>query len=1642
MIFLILNNDAYTTKRMRFAVDCTSNQVKLTIERRYGDNSEEESLTIFNPEHPSGNGVFTDPCCIASRSNTIVVSEVCTVAGQHTITLYDSNHDGWGSATTWSGVLIYINGVLIFDNTIPYSTEEVGDQTTTFMVHSYYNFGSTWKYSDSIDSSIINTWYKTVPTTWTSASTTTSLPIRSSITRYFITGYTIDSTLLNINTITVSLKTKSGYVLYVNGQEIVRHKMPTGSITGSTAATSAMDTNDIIKTVSIPHYVFQDTLALVVAVEVHQQSVSDNDNTFDMAITYINSNTNEGCAPSKFYSGSYTCNMADAEGSVCSYIADHIHTTIYTSNQQSSLIYTYTFPDGSYEFINQYMLRNSNIADNKHTWNIYGQKDDNQWIIISKKIQINWEQTNQIFKYNVNENRYVFKAIRLEITAQTTTNIISFTEFQVYSCSLPVLDTSLQYPSSSVTIEAGPFDVTITPTTDAYSTFTCTPSLPEGLILNENTGVITGYTSIVGTNVYTIRAVSISGYTSEFLLTINVLTCSPPSFLPIQITRISSTSAIYEQIDVYNELDVLIYRYSPSAEKGTFNTNLCIPTGTLRVVLSSTTGNGWYKTALMRFSLFLNNEPYIISTLSLMSGYSQTYLLNTNMYIPYGDMNWKYIQGSVPLDWYKPTFTSSNTWSSFDMNNKQNNVATSPLQLYRNEFSIADMNNYQGFEMKLRVRAGFILYVNGNELYRQFIEGDLNGSSSTTGGSVSTKWFTVSGPITSLHIGTNTIAIGILNNLNSNPSIIDFDCYLLPLLLSSITNRLEGATLTPSDTSYLAVENLFDNRLTTSWSVSVTPFRPVAITIALPENRAEYINKYCIYNGASSPSGDPSDWHLDASNDGSEYTTISTVTNTYYDSKYTAKCIYISNPKPWRYFKFNVTELAIKEQIRYFYSYSELLFTNEKIDYTSIPTFSVDPSFIQAYTNFAIPSIQVSSLFYNNFELHPSLPSPLEFDSSSCSIYGTYNGVIPRSQYTLTASTLQGQSVSTNIDIEIQRCLPPKVGINVLLYGDVYAIQQGLLIKHIDGTIILIVPVNTLQRASNNYYSFCIDRGLYNVSLFDSGGNSWNEGFVYIYTEYNEDIYRGTLYNYNKGFNSVLLPLGSEISSQISEWDYNQDVHSIPSNWIQTSYDSSFWPKSIPLLLPVTGSTTQYYRYLFTINTFENTNGYELNIYTEGGYIAYINGKEILRSNLPEGNKIGIETFAISNNTHPIATGISESYLKNTLIIGTNIICVEVHKGDVSTQGASFDASLFLLYNGIFRQHEGSIDGDILYEGTELDKLFDDDMSSTFISGPRCTNAWYSFTYKNRKEYINSYSIVTGPNCNSRHPTSWKLEGSNDNKNWILLHRVDNTVFTQYMQTNSYTFYNIESYTSYKYTALACDGKSLEEDNLGGEDTSNCNYSESTTNKGFQLNGIVLSSRMMVVSCQEQNGYIAGINNEYSYKSCPSYYEGRIQAKCINGKYQSDESFCVVSKPIGMAYNSPNIIVTKGIEFETIPQVQAAEYICSFKDISTIPEGISIDTNTGKIYGKTTSVFEQYENTVICQNTRGSTSVDIVIKSISNPNDLIWVYIVIAVIIIAIIAIVIICIMKRRSSKKNHTAIKSTTTIKNSKQEPTKTTKI
>lgn len=104
------------------------------------------------------------------------------------------------------------------------------------------------------------------------------------------------------------------------------------------------------------------------------------------------------------------------------------------------------------------------------------------------------------------------------------------------------------------------------------------------------------------------------------------------------------------------------------------------------------------------------------------------------------------------------------------------------------------------------------------------------------------------------------------------------------------------------------------------------------------------------------------------------------------------------------------------------------------------------------------------------------------------------------------------------------------------------------------------------------------------------------------------------------------------------------------------------------------GPTTYYFRRTFSFGEEPSTAELKLDLAVDDGAVFYLNGNEIHRHNMPAG-AVDYATFAASAvGDAPILNGISIP--STNLVVGTNVLAVEVHQAVANDLGMAFGAGL------------------------------------------------------------------------------------------------------------------------------------------------------------------------------------------------------------------------------------------------------------------------------------------------------------------------------------------------------------------------------
>jgi len=161
------------------------------------------------------------------------------------------------------------------------------------------------------------------------------------------------------------------------------------------------------------------------------------------------------------------------------------------------------------------------------------------------------------------------------------------------------------------------------------------------------------------------------------------------------------------------------------------------------------------------------------------------------------------------------------------------------------------------------------------------------------------------------------------------------------------------------------------------------------------------------------------------------------------------------------------------------------------------------------------------------------------------------------------------------------------------------------------------------------------------------------------------------------------------IVSKGSVWKYSDIGADLGAEWRQRGYDDTAWLSGRAQLgygdgdeatVVSYGGTagnkhiTTYFRKSFELTDVSRFRSLSLALLADDGVVAYLNGEEIARLNMPPGN-IDYATLALGGTADEgsfTEFHVPPAYLKS----GVNVLAVEIHQADGGSSDLSFDCSL------------------------------------------------------------------------------------------------------------------------------------------------------------------------------------------------------------------------------------------------------------------------------------------------------------------------------------------------------------------------------
>ena len=261
---------------------------------------------------------------------------------------------------------------------------------------------------------------------------------------------------------------------------------------------------------------------------------------------------------------------------------------------------------------------------------------------------------------------------------------------------------------------------------------------------------------------------------------------------------------------------------------------------------------------------------------------------------------------------------------------------------------------------------------------------------------------------------------------------------------------------------------------------------------------------------------------------------------------------------------------------------------------------------------------------------------------------------------------------------------------------------------------------------------------------------------------------------------------------------------SITAGWTAYSFSDSTWADATLGSVTSAASGTQYFRKTFS--GLANMAAYDVRLYYKAGVIAYINGAEVYRDNMPAGD-VSAGTAA-SGSYEDIAY---RGFIRPGSEVASqqSILAVEVHFVTAQTV-VDFNAYLAILAasaaegNCFVYAEAGSVSSSM---SSSVSGIYDWSRSTSLYVSSTNLPATVTYTLEGPKAYINSVRVWPYSSA-SYAPSTFTWQGSNDNSAWTNVIQVSGAtyesstyqIFGGYFFAALYPYYRVNLVSSsYSY---------------------------------------------------------------------------------------------------------------------------------------------------------------------------------------------------------------------------------------------------
>ena len=1359
--------------------------------------------------------------------------------------------------------------------------------------------------------------------------------------------------LPNMAAYEVSMNYKFGIIAYVNGVEVYRDHMADGEVNPSTLSTDAFTAYEYHGFIRPAKEIEANS---VLAVELHFPTTGENAVEFDAYVASLASSipTTES---DKCFIYPYAVTLTSSGGNNAANIFNWGKQDYFSAGSSAlpaTVTYELSGPRAHVNALRVWPYTYATQSPSAFTLSGAMSSSSTYSTVISIAQTSYTSNVYKMFYGRVNAKPY--QSYRLTISASSTT-IAYGVEVQPVTCA-DMMPASITFEPASYSMYTYFEEADIHPSIMEFNNCAVSPALPEGMTMNPTTCTITGKPRVgLASTTFTVTS-TMGGVSITGTFTLQVTDCAGTLVTVLRDYKSNAVAESFSIKDMTTQQVVLsVALNSGQVSNQDWSAVLCLTSPKYEIDVGSS-NNFWMEKSRLYVNAMLTVDEYETIVRMRYDAYLGTpvdFVMNAQWSVG-NHAQWFYKMGEVPANWYN---SDTSGWSTA-------NVGTFPassnqIQLYKNTFTVSSLEDVAGFVVSLRYLYGCVIYMNGVEVFRNGVTGDVSASSVGLNAYTDLLYRQISLPaktmgtaetpsVNYLQEGTNTIAIAIVAQTASQTNSV-FNC-AVRVMRATETSRLFDYTVTYSyiqgNPSLVADQHY-------EYSMYYSSCNTNHWTVAFKDDRREWISSVTLYLHYQQGEQQPTQFVLKARNANTEeWTTLKTVTDMKWSLVGQHKKIWTGNSKPYNQYRFE--NFATGSTSACYWKLGTLDLSADAMT-VSVPPLSY-PSPLVISKDIEMGEAYPNSDYYFDFTVSPALPEGLSIDPNNGMISGTAHTVVTEASYTVQAKKATGGVATAVIELSVEICTGDKGLITLVVRTDSYPDQMGYKLyagRGTAGAVEASVEKFSVKNALN-YGDFCMPHGIYTAELLSAQQRGWGSpGGWYLTVDVGEMIFETG--QVPSGVASVSTSFSSLLPFQIEydDWKLWNSMEDVSEDWKSASFDDAAWETKKAADFGNHVGTTAYVRREVVIPSLEDYHVLNIRMKYAGGVAAYFNGRLVARFNLEETFDAATEAIAVHD-----ASLFSKFHIVLPTVgavAGKNIIAFEIHRA-AGESAIVFDAT------GVFGVNDCSITVDS-FSSVESSKVTTTTTEGLFDLKPT--------SYGYLANAVHSFAKWTVEN----------LEGS---------------------KFNSFGMQTILDRTGYGFSVYGRFHENEEYMNtlaVGGQETKNrgrCAWAMPVGIAGFRdfmfevdvaASGLVTMYSFVMQYCKPSGtGYCPAVGDypavgegEVSPSTCPEGFRGYSYRNCTDGvlgDVQLDK--CEYKEPANLRYVPTNFVFVQDVASSTgVPTFTNLITEFYIQEETPLPPEFSLNPLTGEITGKPLATLDATTVYVRGKNPTGETFTEITI---------------------------------------------------------------